>query len=46
MTDTPPEELPPRLQEFQTEVDNLRISGGGANPATVARPPPPRAGEG
>ena len=32
MTDTPPEELPPRLQEFQTEVDNLRISGGGANP--------------
>ena len=32
MTDTPTEDLPPRLQEFQTEVDDLKISGGGANP--------------
>lgn len=32
MSDNPSEELPPRLQEFQTEVDNLKISGGGANP--------------
>lgn len=29
---TPPSSLSPRLQEFQREVDQLKVSGGKANP--------------
>jgi hypothetical protein len=35
MTDSPPDDLPPRLREFQTEIDKLRISGGSANPERI-----------
>ncbi|HEV8298067.1 MAG TPA: hypothetical protein VGQ20_12235 [Acidimicrobiales bacterium] len=31
-TDGAPTELSPRLQEFQTEVDQLKVTGGKANP--------------
>jgi hypothetical protein len=31
------EELSPRLQQFQAEVDQLRVSGGRANPERVGR---------
>jgi hypothetical protein len=31
-TETPTTELSPRLQEFQREVDQLKVSGGKANP--------------
>jgi len=32
MNDSPADDLPPRLKEFQAEVDTMKISGGGANP--------------
>ena len=35
MTDTPADDLPPRLQEFQAEVDAMKVSGGGANPERI-----------
>lgn len=31
------EQLSPRLQQFQAEVDQLRVSGGRANPERVGR---------
>ena len=32
MNDSPADDLPPRLQEFQTEVDRMKVTGGAANP--------------
>ena len=32
MTDSPADDLPPRLQEFQDEVDKLKVTGRAANP--------------
>lgn len=32
MTDTPADDLPPRLQEFQADVDDLKVTGGAAKP--------------
>lgn len=32
MNESPAEELPPRLQEFQNDVDDLKLTGGSANP--------------
>lgn len=32
MTDGAPAELSPRLKEFQSEVDQLKVTGGRANP--------------
>jgi len=38
ITTTPPgAALSPRLQQFQTEVDQLRVSGGKANPERLGR---------
>jgi hypothetical protein len=35
-TETPDRESSPRLQEFQSQVDDLRLSGGKANPERLA----------
>ena len=32
MNDSPADDLPPRLQEFQAEVDSMKVTGGAANP--------------
>jgi hypothetical protein len=32
MNDSPADGVPPRLQEFQAEVDSMKVTGGAANP--------------